>query len=383
MSRPNLPERSAREEREAWREEKARRHRQRRNRVLIVLFFVVLIVALAVGGFTLLRSVAVPFDTRNADQVDVVIPDGASVSDIAAILEDEKIIRSATVFKLYVRGQGTETDFQAGTHKLSPSMSMDQVIKELRSGESAVTGNISIQIPEGYNIDQIADVVAEKTRYSRDDFLDLLQDPAFVQKMVNAYPELLLAQYNQGQVRYVFEGYLFPATYDFSNEAGLEPLVINMLEKTKQVLSTRNAAIQGSEYSLNEIMTMASLVEKEGIHSEDRKEIAGVFYNRLDEGMALQSDISILYALNEHKEMVSHSELEINSPYNLYRNTGLGPGPFNNPGEESIDAALEPTDTDAIYFFANLKTGEVFFTRSFDEHLAWQKEYEETGHVTA
>lgn len=383
MSRPNLPERNAREEREAWRAEKTRRHRQRRNRVLIFLMFLVLIVGLVAGGYLLLRSVAIPLDTRNAEQVDVVIPEGASVSDISRILEDHEIIRSATIFTLYVRSQGTETDFQAGVHQLSPAMSMDQVIAELRSGESAVTGAISIQIPEGYNIDQIADAVAEKTDYTREDFLDLLSDEAFIQKMVTAYPELLQTQYNSQQVRYVFEGYLFPATYDFSQEAGLESLVVAMLEKTKQVLEPKRAAIEASQYSLNEIMTMASLVEKEGIHSTDRKEIAGVFYNRLDEGMALQSDISILYALNQHKEMVSHSELEINSPYNLYRNTGLGPGPFNNPGEESIDAALEPTETDAIYFFANLKTGEVFFTKSFDEHLKWQKEYEETGHVTA
>ena len=211
----------------------------------------------------------------------------------------------------------------------------------------------------------------------------LMKDEAFQEEMVKAYPDLLQAQYDKGQVRYIFEGYLFPATYEFDDSQSLKTLVRMMLDKTTKSLEDKRGDIEKSKYSLNEIMTMASLVEKEGIHAEDRGLIAGTFYNRLKINMPLQSDITILYAINEHKEMVYHGELDVDSPYNLYKNTGLGPGPFNNPGMESIEAALNPAETDALYFFANLKTGDVYFTKDFQEHLDWQKQYEKTGKVNA
>ena len=154
-----------------------------------------------------------------------------------------------------------------------------------------------------------------------------------------------------------------------------------MLDKTATVLEKYQSEIDASEYNMQQIMTIASLVEKEGMTTEDRRLIAGVFYNRLKEGMAIQSDISVLYALGTHKELVTFEDLEVDSPYNLYKNTGLSPGPLNNPSEDAIAAALNPTESDYIYFYANIKTGEVFYTNSYDQHLAWQQEYEETGDI--
>lgn len=368
-------------ERQAWQAEREESQRHKRRKGCLVGIFALVLVAFIGGAALLLLNVANPYQDKDEKIVEVEVPEGAVVGDIAEILEDEGIIRSAGIFKLYSRFHGSANEMQAGVHILSPSMSMDQIITELITGSSSVKGLWTVSIPEGSTVEQIADIIARETSFSAQDFLELLTDPAFMAEMVESYPELLTDGYLSGQVRYIFEGYLFPATYEMSESNGLETLVKNMLDKTREVLVSFQPQISASPHSLQEIMTMASLVEKEGVTEEDRKLIAQVFYNRLDIGMAIQSDISILYALNEHKEMVYYSELNVNSPYNLYQNLGLGPGPFNNPGEESIEAALSPTPTDAIYFYANLKTGEVFFTSDYEEHLALQREYEETGTI--
>lgn len=368
-------------EREAWRAERDLRRQNRRRRGCFVGIFALIFVAFVAGGVLLLMNVAVPYDKGDQDLVMVEVPEGAGLGDIARILEEEGIVRSAGIFKLYTRFNGATTDLQAGTHALSPGMSMDEIIRELRTGNSSVNGKWTVSFPEGTTVEQMAEILEEKTDFTAKEFLALLKDPKFMAEMVETYPELLGPGYKSGQVRYIFEGYLFPATYDVREDKGLEILVKDMLEKERQVLAGYQEAIASSPHSLQELMTMASLVEKEGVTEEDRKMIAGVFENRLAMGMAIQSDISILYALNDHKEKVYFKELEVDSPYNLYKNKGLGPGPLNNPGEESIAAALNPTSTDALYFYANLKTGDVFFTSDYDDHLALQKEYESTGTI--
>ena len=202
----------------------------------------------------------------------------------------------------------------------------------------------------------------------------------FLEKLVQEYP-ILTDSYNNSNVRYVLEGYLFPATYDFSSSDTLESLVTQMVDKTNEILSKYQAEIEASSYSLQDIMSIASLVEKEGLTTEDRKLIAGVFYNRLDTGMPIQSDISVLYALGTHKEVVTYDDLQVDSPYNLYANTGLPPGPLNSPSEDAIVAALEPTESNYLYFYANIDTGEVFYTDDYNQHLQWQEEYESTGDI--
>lgn len=384
MDRPDSLEMEAQRkqaERQAWLEEKEARQKSHQRRGCLIGIFALILLAFILGGVVLLMNVAMPYDQTDQELIEVEIPEGAVVGDIAQLLEEEGVIRSAAIFNAYARLHGATTDMQAGTHALSPSMSMDAIITELRTGNSSINGKWTVAFPEGSTVEQMAEIIARETDHSAEDFLNLLTDPTFMAEMVAAYPDLLTTGYQGGQVRYIFEGYLFPATYEVSDEGGLETLVEQMLTKTQDVLSDYQDAIAASPYPLQDIMTMASLVEKEGVTEEDRKLIAGVFYNRLNIGMAIQSDISILYALNEHKEMVYYNELAVDSPYNLYQNLGLGPGPFNNPGEEAINAALNPTPTDALYFYANLKTGEVFFTSDYEEHLALQREYEETGTI--
>lgn len=364
----------------ARREEPAKRGRHHRRRfpwVAVIMLVCIAVVVLAVTQIG--RNWLVPANANDTRIVEVEIPEGTPVSTMGDILEEQGLIRSSSAFSLLVRVQGAAANLQAGVHDLSPSMTMPEIVAALQEGAEEA-GLLKVTVNEGLTVDQIAEVVADSTSYSAEDFLNLMSNQEFLAQLVQQYP-ILTDSYNNPNVRYVLEGYLFPATYDVAQGETLESLVTQMVDKTNEVLSKYQADIDASSYSLQDIMSIASLVEKEGQTTEDRKLIAGVFYNRLEQGMPIQSDISVLYALGTHKEMVTYDDLEVDSPYNLYTNAGLPPGPMNSPSEDAIAAALEPTDNDYLYFYANLKTGEVFYTDNYEQHQAWAQEYEETGDI--
>ena len=364
----------------ARREEPAKRGRHHRRRfpwVAVIMLVCIAVVVLAVTQIG--RNWLVPANANDTQIVEVEIPEGTPVSTMGDILEEQGLIRSSSAFSLLVRVQGAAANLQAGVHDLSPSMTMPEIVAALQEGAEEA-GLLKVTVNEGLTVDQIAEVVADSTSYSAEDFLNLMSTQEFLAQLVQQYP-ILTDSYNNPNVRYVLEGYLFPATYDVAQGETLESLVTQMVDKTNEVLSKYQADIDASSYSLQDIMSIASLVEKEGQTTEDRKLIAGVFYNRLEQGMPIQSDISVLYALGTHKEMVTYDDLEVDSPYNLYTNAGLPPGPMNSPSEDAIAAALEPTDNDYLYFYANLKTGEVFYTDDYEQHQAWAQEYEETGDI--
>lgn len=364
----------------ARREEPAKRGRHHRRRfpwMAVIMLVCIAVVVLAVTQIG--RNWLVPANANDTQIVEVEIPEGTPVSTMGDILEEQGLIRSSSAFSLLVRVQGAAANLQAGVHDLSPSMTMPEIVAALQEGAEEA-GLLKVTVNEGLTVDQIAEVVADSTSYSAEDFLNLMSNQEFLAQLVQQYP-ILTDSYNNPNVRYVLEGYLFPATYDVAQGETLESLVTQMVDKTNEVLSKYQADIDASSYSLQDIMSIASLVEKEGQTTEDRKLIAGVFYNRLEQGMPIQSDISVLYALGTHKEMVTYDDLEVDSPYNLYTNAGLPPGPMNSPSEDAIAAALEPTDNDYLYFYANLKTGEVFYTDDYEQHQAWAQEYEETGDI--
>ncbi|KRM88516.1 aminodeoxychorismate lyase [Liquorilactobacillus vini DSM 20605] len=181
---------------------------------------------------------------------------------------------------------------------------------------------------------------------------------------------MLSSAVNAKHVRYKLEGYLYPATYMLGKNENLRDLIEKMVAKTNQVLSPYYSEISKKNWTVQKTLTLASLVEREGVTNDDRYRIAGVFENRLNKKMMIQSDISVLYALGKHKKNVTYKDLKVNSPYNLYRHYGVGPGPFNNPSLDSVKAVLYPKDLaqDYLYFIADLKTGKVYFSKTYAEH---------------
>ncbi|ASV68907.1 MULTISPECIES: endolytic transglycosylase MltG [Cytobacillus] len=346
-------------------------------RKIVLIAAIILFVIIGVGGlggFLYVNSALKPVNPDNDKVKNVEIPIGSSVSGIGQVLEENGIIKDARVFKYYVKLKN-ESGFMAGTYELAPAMTLGQVISELKTGNVDQEVVFKVTLPEGKQLEQIAAIIAEKAGMDGDEVFAELNDKAFVQKMQEKFPSVITDDVFAENIKYPLEGYLFPATYDYYKEdATLEEIVTPMIKKTSEVLAQYTDAMENKEMSVHELLTMASLIEEEATAQVDRDKIASVFYNRMDEDMPLQTDPTVLYAHGEHKERTLYKHLEIDDPYNTYKYNGLTPGPIANAGSTSIEAALNPEETDYLYFLATPE-GEVLFSKTLDEHNVKKNEH--------
>ena len=341
-------------------------------------FMIALLLIVIIGGFftwNYIKSETQPVDTAQTELVSFEIEQGASVKEVSKALEKEGIIRNSKLFNFYLKFKNV-SGFKSGLYHVSKSMTLDEIIAELSgAGKDKDQNATKVLIREGEQLTDIAKEVEKSTKYSAEDFMAKVQDEDFLRYLVQKFPKLLTQSYNGYQVKYVLEGYLYPATYDMNDSKTLQMLITEMVAKTDEVMSKYYDKILESDYTLQQIMALASLIEKEGTKLEDRKKISSVFHNRIKENMKLQTDVSVQYALGEHKESLSLSDLEVDSPYNLYQNYGVGPGPYNSPSEDSIVAALEPEKTDYLYFLADIHTKEIYYAKTYEEHLELKAKY--------
>ena len=341
-------------------------------------FMIALLLMVIIGGFftwNYIKSETQPVDTAQTELVSFEIEQGASVKEVSKALEKEGIIRNSKLFNFYLKFKNV-SGFKSGLYHVSKSMTLDEIIAELSgAGKDKDQNATKVLIREGEQLTEIAKEVEKSTKYSAEDFMAKVQDEDFLRYLVQKFPKLLTQSYNGYQVKYVLEGYLYPATYDMNDSKTLQMLITEMVAKTDEVMSKYYDKILESDYTLQEIMALASLIEKEGTKLEDRKKISSVFHNRIKENMKLQTDVSVQYALGEHKESLSLADLEVDSPYNLYLNYGVGPGPYNSPSEDSIVAALEPEKTDYLYFLADIHTKEIYYAKTYEEHLELKAKY--------
>jgi len=341
-------------------------------------FMIALLVIVLVGGFftwNYIKGETQPVDTAQTELVSFEIEQGASVKDVSKALQDEGFIRNSKLFNFYLKFKNV-SGFKSGLYHVSKSMTLDEIIAELSGqGKDKDQNATKVLIREGEQLTEIAKEVEKSTKYSAEDFMAKVQDEDFLRYLVQKFPKLLTQSYNGYQVKYVLEGYLYPATYDMNDSETLQMLITEMVAKTDEVMSKYYDKILASDYTLQEIMAMASLIEKEGTKLEDRKKISSVFHNRIKENMMLQTDVSVQYALGEHKEALSLEDLEVDSPYNLYKNYGVGPGPYNSPSENAIVAAMEPADTEYLYFLADIHTKEIYYAKTYEEHLELKAKY--------
>ena len=341
-------------------------------------FMIALLLMVIIGGFftwNYIKSETQPVDTAQTELVSFEIEQGASIKEVSKALEKEGIIRNSKLFNFYLKFKNV-SGFKSGLYHVSKSMTLDEIIAELSgAGKDKDQNATKVLIREGEQLTDIAKEVEKSTKYSAEDFMAKVQDEDFLRYLVQKFPKLLTQSYNGYQVKYVLEGYLYPATYDMNDSKTLQMLITEMVAKTDEVMSKYYDKILESDYTLQEIMALASLIEKEGTKLEDRKKISSVFHNRIKENMKLQTDVSVQYALGEHKESLSLADLEVDSPYNLYLNYGVGPGPYNSPSEDSIVAALEPEKTDYLYFLADIHTKEIYYAKTYEEHLELKAKY--------
>jgi len=339
-----------------------------RRIVLVVAIILVITVGVVAGGsYFYLKSALEPANPDSKTEKQIDIPIGSSASSIGKILEENGIIKDARVFKYYVKLKN-ETGFMAGNYALKPSMTIPEIIENLKTGKIQEQLVFKMTIPEGKQLEQIASIMAEKTNRNADEIFKQLNEKEFIESLMEKYPDILTDEIFNENIKYPLEGYLFPATYPFYKEdPTIEEIVSAMLDKTDSVIREYRTEIEGREMTVHQILTMSSLIEEEATEKVDRDQIASVFYNRLNIGMPLQTDPTVLYAQGEHKSRVVYKDLEIDSPFNTYKYPGLTPGPIANAGVTSIEAALFPEETDFLYFLAT-PTGEVLFSKTLDEH---------------
>jgi UPF0755 protein len=346
-----------------------------RRIVLIAAVLLILFAAAAgAGGYFYINKALQPVDESNTKEVKVEIPIGSTVTGIGQILEDNGIIRDARLFRYYVKFRN-ESGFMAGEYNLNPSMTLPEVIASLKTGTLMQDVVMRITIPEGKQLTQIAGIIAEKTDLNQEEIMDKLNEKEFISRMMDKYPDLLTEDILDEKIKYPLEGYLFPATYPFYTEdPALEEIITTMLEKTKTVVEEYRGQGEEKGFSVHELLTMASLIEEEATQQVDRAKISSVFYNRLETGMPLQTDPTVLYAHGEHKDRVYYKDLEVESPYNTYLHKGLPPGPIANAGTTSLEAAVNPEETDLLYFLATPE-GQVLFSRTLEEHNKLKNEH--------
>ncbi|WP_425613266.1 endolytic transglycosylase MltG [Xylocopilactobacillus apicola] len=319
-----------------------------------------------------------PINPESSKVIRVKIPVGSTNKDIAHLLEQKRVIKSATVFNVYVKTNNI-SDFKAGIYEFKQSDTIKKISSKLQEGGKPLDSKEElgkVMIPEGLNIQAMEKLIAKKTSFTQSDLEKVLKDETFFNALVKKYPALLNSAKDASDVRYRLEGYLYPATYTIYKGMKPKDLISEMVAKMNEVMGPYYTEIKNSDFTVQHFLTVASLVEKEGITDQDRKLIAGVFLNRLDDSMPLQSDISVMYALNTHKTHLTNADTAVDSPYNLYKNSGFGPGPFGSVSIKSIEAVLHPAEREKkyMYFVADLKTKKVYYSRTYDEQIQKQKE---------
>lgn len=353
------------------------------GKIIAVIVAVLILAAAGTGfyGYNFIKEGVQPLNTANTTKRAINIPAGASSKQIGDILQREGIIKNGMVFQYYTKFKNF-SGFKSGYYNLAPSMSLSDIASLLEQGgtEHPVEPTLGkILIPEGYTLEQIAQAVTvnsadkdEKTPFTKDEFMKTVQDQAFIEKMKEKFPKLLASLPSKDSgVKYQLEGYLFPATYEYTKKTTVESLIETMLSTTNTQLEPLYEQIQANGLTVNETLSLAAIVEKEANSDDDRRNVAQVFFNRKDLGMTMDSNTGIFYAegkLGKDTSLDQQAAIntQLDSPFNTYLYPGFGPGPIVSPSLSSIKAVLNPTANDYLYFVADVE-GKVYFAQTLEE----------------
>lgn len=356
--------------------EKKKEVRVVRRIVLIVALVLLLIVAVAGWqAYNYVTEALAPVNPDSEEVINIDVPIGSNLDSIAALLEDNELIKDARIYKYYVKFQN-ESSFQAGSYGLTQSMTLDEITESLKTGKVYHEPLFTINVPEGLTLVEIGERVIEpNTDYTADEFIAQVQDEAYIDELMVKYPDLLTEEIKGEDVKFTLEGYLFPATYPiYEEDPPLTLLIEQMLDATKANIEPYQAVLQEQELTPHWLLTFASLLEEEATSMSDRQTIASVFYNRLDVDMPLQTDPTVIYAMGEHKDRLFNSDYEYEDPYSTYTNKGLPPGPIAASGASSIEAVLNPNQTEYLFFLADSE-GNNYFSTTYEQHLKYRDEH--------
>lgn len=322
-------------------------------------------------------SEATRISSNNVTTLPLTIPNHTSLDDIAQKLYDGNLITDTNYFKLEAQLEHLTTGFIPGNYNISSNMSTTEILTLLTTNISNEDETIKFTIPEGYTIDQIAEILENKHIVTKEDFITAIQTKNFESDYTFLRNIPLIENY-----KYKLEGYLFPDTYIVRKNITAEEIIVMMLNRFEEILSRYTIYTSSSPYTIHELLTMASIIEQEAKLDEERPIIAGVIYNRLNTDMNLQMCSTVQYLLNKRKTNLNLNDLEKDSPYNTYLYSGLPIGPICNPGEACLKAALLPTQHNYYYFvLKNSETGMHYFSVTDEEHNIAKNQYHQANDV--
>jgi len=337
--------------------------------------FYIVVIAIVITIGCISYKIGIAPVSKSDKEVIIDIPSNSTYLSIADLLKENNLIKSESFYKIYIK-IFKPNNLQAGTYALKENMGVEGIIDVLE-GNNAYFNSIKIAIPEGKHITDVADVIASKTDYKKDEILSFWQSEAFIDKVITKY-WFITSDIKNDNLRYNLEGYFFPATYEILKDESLENITYRFLDKMDQVLTKYKDDLANSSFSVHQVLTLASIVEHEAILDEDRPKIAKVFINRLNISMPLQSCATLGYAINEWKLTYSDADMAYDSLYNTYKYSGLPIGPGGLPGEKSIIAVLKPDNNDYLYFMANVynqNDQKTYYAKTYTEHRQNCKAY--------
>lgn len=354
------------------------------RQVLVFLLSIIIVASTVYFGVNFAYSKYIkPVDTSNSELIDIEIPRGSSVSKISEILYENNLIRNKMVFKLYVDLSNKTSKLKAGKYKLSRDMDISQIMDELVSGNAAID-TVKITIIEGWDIRKIAKYLVQEKgfQFSEEEFIDAAKVENFTEYVfLQDIPE----ERKKGEVGISpLEGYLFPDTYLVYEDASPKDIMKKMLDQFEKVYNEIDMdRAEELDMTMDEVVTLASVIQREARITEEFSMISAVFHNRLKKDMPLGADSTIQFLVNEDRWAFSSEELKIDSPYNTYENLGLPIGPISSPGRLALTSALYPYEEfmnskkPYLYFvLKDPKTGEHVFNTDYKQHLKDKEKYE-------
>ena len=346
--------------------------RNEKGKVGIVILIFLLIIILACLGVFIWYNSSLKSVRKESEKVEVIIDEGTGIAGIAQLLEEKELIKNATVFKIYCK-LNNKKNMQAGKYELDKNMSVEQIINELEKG-NIVDESVTLTFVEGKRMPYIVDIITKNTDNNEEEIYALLRDTKYINSLIDKY-WFVTKNVKDSDIYYSLEGYLYPDTYTYENKSvTTEAIFEKMLDKMEKELEPYKDEILDGDYSIHEILTLASIVELEAHNDQDRAGVAGVLYNRLDNNMALQSDVTTYYAVQAEmsERDLTASDLATKSPYNTRAagmNGKIPVGPICSVSLSAIKAVIEPEQSNYLFFVAD-SNGKVYFARTNSEHEA-------------
>lgn len=323
----------------------------------------VLILILLGGSFLYYNSV-INHPLKGSEEIEVIVNKGDTLYNLLSKLKNEGKLKNLPLTKLYIKINSVSGNIKPGNYKIQSDITLGNFIDEIKKGNEA-DNSVKVTIPEGFDINKIALKLQEAGLVEKEAFINSVKD--------YAAPEYIKSSKDK---KYNIEGFLFPDTYSFKKGSSNNEIIEKMMKRFEEVLEESEKELNKSvsKDKIEETIIIASMIEKEARNKEEMPIIASVMKNRINKKMPLQIDATVLYALGTHKEIVTYKDLEVNSPYNTYKIPSLPAGPIASPGKEAIKAAINPAETNYLYYLYD-KKGSHFFTADYNEFLKKKNEF--------